>query len=117
MLVVDDDMRIVRFVKMSLEVRGYDITTAASGEEALRVVERDSPDIMLLDVIMPGIDGFEVMRRLRVRSTVPVIAWSADSSKADEMLRLGASIFFPKSVDPDVLLDTIGEVLGAPTIR
>jgi CheY-like chemotaxis protein len=66
-LVVDDSRLVIDIVKMRLEMHGYDVRLAASGEEALAAIEQDVPDLMVLDVQMPGMDGYEVCRRLRER--------------------------------------------------
>ena len=72
-LVVDDESRMVRFVRMNLELEGYQVTEAGTGMEALEKVRDDLPDLVLLDVMMPEMDGFETLERLREISTVPVI--------------------------------------------
>src|SRR5690348_13326341 len=83
-LVVDDEPAIVRLVRARLQADDYTVLTAANGEEALRLAENERPDLIVLDVMMPDMDGFEVLRRLRQTSQVPVIMLTArvsDSSK------------------------------------
>jgi two-component system KDP operon response regulator KdpE len=111
-LVVDDDVRILRFLRSSLTLAGYDITTTTSGEEAIRLMESDEPDIMLLDILMPVIDGFEVLRRLRSYSDLPVIVFSANEYASEETLRLGADYFVVKPFIPDELVTIIKKVIA-----
>jgi CheY-like chemotaxis protein len=111
-LVVDDDVKILRFIRSSLTLAGYDVATATSGEQALKLVESDKPDIMLLDIFMPVMDGFEVLRRIRLVSELPVIAFSAHASAAEEALRLGANGFLAKPFRPDGLVKIINTFLN-----
>ena len=106
-LVVDDDARIVRFISSSLKLAGHSVCIATCGENALSLVESDRPDVMVLDLLMPGIDGFEVLRRLRAASDVPVVAVSAHTSSAEKALSLGANDFLAKPFKPDELISRI----------
>ena len=72
-LVVDDEPPIVRLVKTKLQLDGFTVVTAGKGEDALPVVERDRPDLVILDLMMPGMDGLETLRHIREKSRVPVI--------------------------------------------
>jgi DNA-binding response OmpR family regulator len=110
-LVVDDDERILRFVRSSLRLAGYNIITATSGEEALKLVKSKKPQIMVLDILMPQTDGFEVLKRLRSVSKLPVIAISAHASASDKALILGANGFMSKPFRPDELIKKIEAVL------
>jgi DNA-binding response OmpR family regulator len=111
-LVVDDDVKILRFLRTSLTLAGYEVVTAASGEEALRLQESEKPNIMLLDILMPVMDGFEVLRRIRAVSESPVIAISAHASAAEEALRLRANDFLAKPFRPDELMNRIKTLLN-----
>ncbi|MFN2582768.1 MAG: response regulator transcription factor [Candidatus Dormibacteria bacterium] len=85
-LVVDDDPRLLHIVEMYLSIEGFDVRTAENGEVALTLLEPEAPDLVILDVMMPGIDGIEVCRRIResdAASTVPVIMFSALSGDDD----------------------------------
>jgi DNA-binding response OmpR family regulator len=106
-LVVDDDIKILSFVRVSLRLAGYDVITAAGGEEALKLVASEKPSIMLLDILMSPMDGFEVLRRLRTVSKLPVIAISAHASAAEKVLSLGANDFLGKPFRPDDLIKKI----------
>jgi DNA-binding response OmpR family regulator len=111
-LVVDDDVRILRFLRSSLTLAGYQVTTTTSGEEALKITEFGETDVMLLDILMPILDGFEVLRRLRSVSTLPVIVFSANPSAAQEALRLGANDFVAKPFRPNELAKSIEKALS-----
>jgi len=111
-LVVDDDERVVRFLYLKLKVAGYDVITAANGHEGLKLTESASPDIMVLDLMMPIMDGFEVLRRLHCGSNLPVIVLTARADACEEALRLGASDFMAKPFNPDDLVKRIQALLG-----
>jgi two-component system KDP operon response regulator KdpE len=100
-LVVDDHPKVLKFIGIDLRLRGYDVITVCSGEEALEQVKSAKPDIMLLDIIMPGMDGFEVLRQLRCFSQLPVITFSASASNYDDAIQLGANDFLTKPFEPD----------------
>ena len=112
-LVADDEPRITRLVAMSLADDGFNVVSALGGEEALRKAEESKPDIVLLDIVMPDIDGFEVMRRLRETRPVPVILLTAKGSSADRArgLDLGADDYLAKPFHPDELAARVRAVL------
>ena len=89
-LVVDDDPQILRAVRTSLQARGYEIATAGNGETALEALSGDRFDLVILDLGLPGIDGHEVIRRLRAWSEVPVIVLSVRESQEDKVTALDA---------------------------
>ncbi|MGE0688235.1 MAG: response regulator, partial [Dehalococcoidia bacterium] len=72
-LAVDDEAGILRLIKLELSSQGFRVIVAGEGEEALRMAEQQRPDIVILDIVMPEMSGLEVMRRLRERTSVPVI--------------------------------------------
>jgi len=112
-LVVDDEPRILRFVSLSLTSQGFDVLAASRGEEGLRMAASEKPDVMILDIFMPGMDGFGVLRKLRERerhdgsSYLPVIVFSARSSIAEEAIVLGATDFISKPFMPEDMADRI----------
>jgi DNA-binding response OmpR family regulator len=110
-LVVDDDVKILRLLRISLTIAGYEVVTAASGGEALQLQESEKPDVMLLDMFMPTMDGFEVLRRLRAASDLPVIACSAHASNCEKALQLGATDFLAKPFIPNELVQRIEALL------
>ncbi len=112
-LVVDDDEKIVKFLRLNLSGEGWHVLTARDGAEALRVVEKDSPDLVLLDIMLPRVDGFEVLRQLRQWSQVPIIGLSARGDSADKVkcLNLGADDYIIKPFGIDELVARIKAVL------
>jgi two-component system KDP operon response regulator KdpE len=120
-LVVDDEPPIVRLVKAKLRLDGYEVLTASRGAEAIEIVERDSPDLVVLDVMMPEMDGFETLRRIRQTSQVPVVMLTARGSDADKLkgLQSGADDYITKPFNPDELEARVAAVLrrtaGTPT--
>jgi DNA-binding response OmpR family regulator len=110
-LLIDDEDRIVNFLALKLKISGYDVVCAGDGEKGLELARAVNPDILLLDVIMPGIDGLEVLRRLRKFSNVPVIVLSAKERISEEVLALGANEFMSKPFNPDNLLAKIKTIL------
>ena len=111
-LVVDDQPRVTRFVEIFLKLKGFDVISTTSGREALELVVSRQPDIMLLDIIMPEMDGFEVMRRLRTFSMIPVIAISASPGKHRGAEAIGADDFLPKPFQTEDMLKRINRLLG-----
>ncbi len=113
-LVVDDEPAIVAVVRGRLEQEGFAVRATASGEEALAHVEADPPDLVVLDVMLPGIDGFEVLRRLRgAGRTVPVVMLTARDEDVDKIvgLELGADDYLAKPFNPRELSARIRAVL------
>ncbi len=112
-LIVDDEPRILRFVRLSLHALGFQVISASGGEQALQMVESEKPDVMVLDVFMPEMDGFEVLQKLRATENVkkcrhmPVIVFSARTSIAEQALRLGATDFIGKPFMPEELASKI----------
>ena len=111
-LVVDDYPQVLRFIEIDLKHHGFEVITATSGEEALRLIKARDPNIMLLDIIMPGMDGLEVLRQLRSFCDLPVIAFSARSDTQEEAIRLGASEFMTKPIKTLEMIGRIKAVLN-----
>ncbi|MFQ5460008.1 MAG: response regulator transcription factor [Anaerolineae bacterium] len=112
-LVVDDEERIIRFVRLHFEMEGARVAEAHDGEAALATVRRDLPDLVVLDVMMPGLDGFETLRRLREFSDVPVIMLTVQADEADRIrgLDLGADDYMAKPFSPGELVSRARAVL------
>lgn len=110
-LVVDDEAAILRIIGTSLKLMGYDVITTGSGKDALNMSETEKPDIMLLDIFMPGMDGLEVLGTLRKKSTLPVIVFDAHSSSREEAMKLGANDFVAKPFTPDQMEKRISAIL------
>jgi len=112
-LVVDDDPGIVSFVQRGLGYEGYSIETATDGTEALAKARQRTPDLVILDLMMPGLDGIEVARRLRQVSTIPILMLTARGTVADKVagLESGADDYLVKPFDFDELLARIRALL------
>jgi two-component system, OmpR family, KDP operon response regulator KdpE len=118
-LVVDDEPRIISFMRMNLEIEGCRVISAANGREALERAREDLPDLILLDIMMPIMDGFEVLRRLREFSSVPVIVLTAKDDEDDRIrgLELGADDYIGKPFSQRELISRIRAVLRRHQIQ
>ena len=123
-LVVDDDPGVLRLLEHVLIRESYEVLTASNGIEGLRTAEKASPDLVVLDVMLPGLDGFEVCSRLRsgaMTAQIPVLMLSAKGQAIDRDtgLRVGANEYLLKPVDRTELLDTVERLLVAtdPTVE
>jgi len=105
-LVVDDEERILNFLQSKLKASGYEVLTASNGLEALEKAQLQEPDLIVLDLMLPKMDGFEVLKQLRSFSGVPVIILSARGDDEDKIkgLGLGADDYLPKPFNPDELV-------------
>jgi two-component system KDP operon response regulator KdpE len=112
-LVTDDEARMRRFVRMNLDLEGYDVFEAENGLVALQRVRDDMPDLVLLDVMMPDLDGFETLARIREMSSVPVIMLTVKGDEEDRIkgLDLGADDYITKPFSPRELVSRIRAVL------
>ena len=112
-MVVDDDVRTVELVKLYLERDGYKVLTAYDGIEALRLAREGHPDLVVLDLMLPGIDGLRVCRTLRNESDVPVIMLTARTTEQDRLtgLDLGADDYVAKPFSPRELAARVRVVL------
>jgi two-component system KDP operon response regulator KdpE len=112
-LVADDEPQITKLVSMTLTEEGFRVVTARNGEEALDRVASLRPDVVLLDIVMPGLDGIDVMHQLREWHPVPIILLTARSSKADVAtgLDLGADDYIAKPIHPRELAARVRAVL------
>jgi two-component system alkaline phosphatase synthesis response regulator PhoP len=115
-LVVDDEIYIVHILEFSLTMEGYTVLTASDGEEALKMIEQERPDLVVLDIMMPKLDGYEVCRRLRQDDqfgTLPVILLSAKGRPVDREagLHAGADDYIAKPFSPRKLLEKIRTLL------
>jgi DNA-binding response OmpR family regulator len=111
-LIVDDEERILNFLRPKLKVAGYDVLTAQNGAEALEYVRLQQLDLVVLDLVMPQMDGLETLKRLRAFSALPVIVLSARDSDIDKIkgLQLGADDYLAKPFNPDELVARIEAV-------
>jgi DNA-binding response OmpR family regulator len=112
-LVVDDEERMVRFIRLNLEHDGYVVIDAFNGKQALQRLRDSTPDLILLDVMMPDLDGFEVLQMIREITNVPVIMLTAKSEEDDRIrgLELGADDYITKPFSPRELVSRIKAVM------
>ena len=112
-LVVDDEPQILRSLRTTLASHGYDVQTAATGEEALAAVDGRLPDLVVLDLVLPGLSGLEVCRRLRARASLPILVLSARGDERDKVaaLDLGADDYLTKPFGVNELLARIRAAL------
>jgi len=117
-LVVDDDPVILRLLQVNFRLEGYEVLTASRGDEALRVAKEQHPEVIVLDVMMPGIDGYEVCRQLKEdpdTAAAPVIFLSARAQDADRDrgYALGVVAYVTKPFDPGQLVDVVRRAMSA----
>lgn len=116
-LVVDDEEDIVALVKMRLEAEDYEVLVAFDGQEALDTAKKEIPDLIILDLMLPKIDGYKVCRMLKFDERykkIPIILFTARSQGSDRDLgtEVGADAYLTKPFDPKVLLDSIKGLLS-----
>jgi DNA-binding response OmpR family regulator len=113
-LVVDDDARLREYVRANLELEGYTVVEAGDAEEGMHVLEGVSPQLILLDVMMPRVDGWEMLQRIQERhGSIPVIMFSGkvDERSARDAQERGASGFVGKPFDPQNLIEQAKHIL------
>jgi two-component system KDP operon response regulator KdpE len=112
-LAVDDDAHILQIIKWELTSQGCQVVTCRSGEEALDIAREQRPELIILDVMMPALDGFEVLRRLRERTSVPVILLTAKTRDQDKIggLDTGADDYVTKPFSPEELSARVKAIL------
>lgn len=115
-LVVDDEPAIARLVKMSLAVDGYDVRMATSGFEAMELAEEKIPDLAVVDIMMPGMNGYELCLELKKKfsNSTKIIFLTArgNSGDAQQGFAVGADDYVIKPFDPDELLDKVRDLIG-----
>ncbi len=118
-LIVDDDERLREYVRANLELEGYNVREADSAEQGLSVLDEESPDLILLDVMMPEVDGWEMLRRVQERhgvGAIPVLMFSGkvDDGAAEDAASRGAQGFIGKhAFDPQQLIESAKQMLAA----
>jgi DNA-binding response OmpR family regulator len=112
-LVIDDEPRIANVIRLNFEVEGYEVISAQNGHEGLRKLTEHLPDVVILDVMMPEMDGYEVLRTIRKVSTVPVVMLTVRADEADKVrgLELGADDYVTKPFSQRELLSRVKAVL------
>jgi excisionase family DNA binding protein len=117
-LVVDDDDRLREYLRVNLEMEGYEVREAGSAEEGLAVLDQEPPDLILLDVMMPGLDGWEMLSRVRERhgrESIPVVMFSGkvDTQHVAQAEEADAQAFIGKPFDPQQLIASTKQLLRA----
>jgi DNA-binding response OmpR family regulator len=112
-LVVEDEASIASFVSLYLKNAGYDVSTAASGSEALSSLERSQPSLVVLDLMLPDIDGIEICRRIRQKSDLPILMLTARDEDVDKIigLEVGADDYMTKPFNPRELVARVKTIL------
>jgi two-component system response regulator ChvI len=118
-ILVDDDRNIVTSVSMALEAEGYEVKSFSDGEEGLKTILETPPDLVVLDIKMPRMDGMEVLTRLREKSLVPVIFLTSKDDEVDEVigLRMGADDYITKPFSQRLLIERIRALLRREALR
>jgi DNA-binding response OmpR family regulator len=116
-LVIEDDPATSRLVDYSLRHEGYQVITASNGLEGIRKAHDESPDLIILDVMLPGMDGFEICHRLRAENDtarLPILMFSAKAQEIDKDtgLKVGADDYLPKPAAPAEILDRVEKLLS-----
>jgi len=116
-LVVDDEIYIVHILDFSLGMEGYEVITALDGEAALEKVKTEKPDLIVLDIMMPKLDGYEVCKTIKANSAtqnIPVVLLSAKGRNADQKMGfdVGADDYITKPFSPRKLVERINQLLG-----
>ena len=115
-LLVDDELQLLDMVKMRLEASGFEVVTASDGQEALEKARREIPDLIILDLMLPKIDGYKVCRLLKFDEkykNIPIIIFTAKAQDVDKKMgeEVGADAYIVKPFESSVLLDKINELL------
>ncbi len=118
-LVVEDDPAALRLTSYTLECEGHEVITATNGVEGLRKAQQEAPDLVVLDIMLPGIDGFEVCHRLRSdpespQARMPILMLTAKSQEADREMgqKVGGDLYLAKPATPEELTDAVKGLLG-----
>jgi DNA-binding response OmpR family regulator len=115
-LLVDDEVQLVEMVKLRLEANDYEVITAYDGQEALDKARKEKPDLMILDLMLPKVDGYKVCRMLKFDEkykSIPIILFTARAQESDEKLgfEVGADAYIIKPFEPQILMGKIKELI------
>ena len=117
-MIIDDYLQILQMTEMSLRSAGYEVLTASDGKEGLQRAQDHSPDLIVLDIMLPGLDGYNLARMLKFDlryKSIPIIALSGRNKDIDKELgaQVGVDAYITKPFDMDLLIDKIKEILNA----
>lgn len=110
-LVVEDEKGITKILRLFLKSQGFEPLSAANGAQAIEMIREQCPDLVLLDIFLPDVSGFEVLEKVRKFSQVPIIVVSANTSAVEGALQAGANAAIAKPFNPDHLLEKIRSVI------
>ena len=112
-LIIDDEVNIIELTKLYLEREGYQVEAASKGQDGLTMLATGNPDLIILDIMLPDIDGFEVCRQIRAKSKVPILMLSARREDVDKIigLELGADDYLAKPFNPHELVARVKAIL------
>lgn len=113
-LIVDDDPGIGSVLRIQLSMSGYDVGSTTSGAEAVELIRKQTPDCVLLDALMPDMNGAEVLKQVRAFSKVPVIIFTGHTDLGRDALKLGANDYITKPFEHDLLLEKLTAVMSTP---
>lgn len=118
-LIVDDEPHIVKLLELKFKLAGYEVLAAASGQEGLKLARTKEPNLIILDIMMPDLDGFAVAQQLKADPTtqaIPIVFLSARTTEADEAqgMSLGAAAYVRKPFRPSQLLSLVKDIGAAP---
>jgi len=116
-LVIEDDPNMIKLIKYNLEKHGYSVISAEGGTEGLQLARQENPDLLILDVLLPGMDGFKICRLLRYDmkfKKLPIIILTGQTTdRHKEMGReVGGNVYLTKPFEPEILLEKVKELLG-----
>jgi len=111
-LIVDDEPRILKFLSLKLAASGFDVTSADNGHKAIEETNNIHPDVIVMDIIMPGMDGVETLKRIRKTCQCPVILFSARDHDSEDIRKLGADEYLRKPFDPEELVTRLHHLLN-----
>ncbi len=119
-LIIEDDVSTSQFLSYTMEREGYQAIAALDGIDGLKKALTEKPDLIILDIMLPGLDGFELCHRLRAYPTtadIPVLMLSAKAQDADKSagFKMGANYYMVKPADPAKIVDTVKNMLNQPT--
>jgi two-component system alkaline phosphatase synthesis response regulator PhoP len=119
-LIIEDDISTSQFLSYTVEQEGYQVLVALDGIDGLKKALTEKPDLIILDVMLPGLDGFELCHRLRTHAPtadIPVLMLSAKAQDADKSaaLKVGANYYMLKPADPAKIVNTVKNMLNQPT--
>jgi CheY-like chemotaxis protein len=120
LMIVDDDPQLIRVLAMFFDLEGYNVVRAANGREALTILGEQTPDLILLDLMMPEVGGEEVVKQVRARGNkprIPIVIFTAADTREEELRAAGADAFIAKPFSLDGLRDVIHEAIrqASPT--